>query len=107
MFYNIRAYLHMLIRRTSARSAEDTQRIIMELETKLKSESSRLKKKYESEHQDLIIQIDNLNRTNADLAKANKSLASKLKVNFNFFTIRGVFFEFKKLKTKKKERTKA
>jgi len=53
----------------------------MELETKLKSESSRLKKKYEAESQDLIIQIDNLNRNNADLAKANKSLASKLRVN--------------------------
>jgi len=57
------------------------QRTIVEMETKLKSESSRLKKKYESENQDLIIQIDNLNRTNADLAKANKSLATKLKVN--------------------------
>lgn len=53
----------------------------MELETKLKSESSRLKKKYESEQQDMMMQIDSLNRNNADLAKANKSLASKLKVN--------------------------
>ena len=68
-------------RRNSARSIEDMQRTITELETKLKSESSRLKKKYESEQQDLIMQIDNLNRSNADLAKANKSLASKLKVN--------------------------
>jgi len=67
-------------RRNSARSVEDMQRTITELETKLKSESNRLKKKYESEHQDLIIQIDNLNRTNADLAKANKSLATKLRV---------------------------
>jgi len=72
-------------RRSNARSAEDMQRTIMELETKLKSESSRLKKKYESENQDLIIQIENLNRTNADLAKANKSLSSKLKVNSNLY----------------------
>ena len=41
----------MLLRRNSARAAEDMQRTIMELETKLKSESSRLKKKYESENQ--------------------------------------------------------
>ena len=71
----------MWCRRNSARSVEDMQRTIMELETKLKSESSRLKKKYESEQQDLMMQLDNLNRNNADLAKANKSLAAKLKVN--------------------------
>ena len=70
------------IRRNSARSVEDMQRTITELESKLKSESSRLKKKYESEQQDLIMQIDNLTRNNADLAKSNKSLAAKLKVNF-------------------------
>jgi len=57
------------------------QRTIVEMETKLKSESSRLKKEYESENQDLAIVIDNLNRTNADIAKANKSLATKLTVN--------------------------
>ena len=74
----------LAVRRNSARTAEDMQRSIVELETKLKSESSRLKKKYEAENQDLIIQIDNLNRTNADLAKANKSLATKLRVNFDF-----------------------
>ena len=77
--------MYVQFRRNSARAAEDMQRTIMELETKLKSESSRLKKKYESENQDLIIQIENLNRTNADLAKANKSLASKLKVNLQLF----------------------
>ena len=84
----------MSLRRNSARSAEDMQRTIMELETKLKSESSRLKKKYESENQDLIIQIDNLNRTNADLAKANKSLASKLKVLLNVLLTEFVDFEY-------------
>jgi len=68
-------------RRNSARSVEDMQRTITELETKMKSESSRIKKKYESETQDLMMQIDNLNRSNAELAKANKSLSSKLKVN--------------------------
>jgi len=85
-------------RRTSARGVEDMQRTITELETKLKSESSRLKKKYESEQQDLIIQIDNLNRTNADLAKANKSLATKLKVNFDRFN--HIIFLCGELKTK-------
>ena len=69
------------LRRNSARSVEDMQQQQQhaELETKFKSELSHLKKKYESEHWDLITQMANLSRSDADLVKANESLASKLK----------------------------
>jgi hypothetical protein len=67
-------------RRNSQRTVEEMQRTIVDIEAKFKSEASRLKKKYESEHRDLELQIDNLGRNNAELAKANKSLAGKLKV---------------------------
>ena len=74
-------------RRNSQRTVEEMQRNILEIENKYKSENSRLKKKYESEHREFEIQIDNLNRTNAELGKANKSLATKLRVGYSFVFI--------------------
>ena len=56
------------------------QRTIVDIEAKFKAEASRLKKKFESEHRDLEVQIDGLGRNNAELAKANKSLTIKLRV---------------------------
>ena len=59
---------------------DELQRTIIEIESRYKSEISRLKKKYESEIREYEIQIETLNRTNAELAKSNKSLAARLKV---------------------------
>ena len=68
-------------RRNGQRTVDEMQKTIVEIESKFKSESSRLKKKYETEHREMEMQLDNLNRGNAELAKANKSLAIKLKVS--------------------------
>jgi hypothetical protein len=70
-----------IVSRNAQRSIEELQRTIVDIEAKLKSEASRLKKKYETEHRELEVQIDNLGRINADLSKSNKSLSSKLKVS--------------------------
>jgi len=40
----------------------------------------RLKKKYESDVREYEIQVETLNRNNAELSKANKSLAARVKV---------------------------
>jgi len=63
------------------------QRTIVDIEAKFKTEASRLKKKFEAEHRDLEQQVDNLGRSNAELAKANKSLATKLKVSLASVTL--------------------
>ena len=63
---------------------EELQRTMNDLEAKYKSELSRLKKKYETEIREHEIQIDTLNRNNAELNKANKSLAARLKVRLAF-----------------------
>lgn len=59
---------------------DELQRTIIEIESRYKSEISRLKKKYDSEIREYEIQIETLNRTNAELAKSNKSLSARLKV---------------------------
>jgi chromosome segregation ATPase len=66
-------------RRTSQRTIEELQRTTLELETRLKGEASRLKKKFESEIHEFEIQIDNLNRTNGELAKNSKTLSNRLR----------------------------
>ena len=56
------------------------QRTLIELENRYKNENGRLKKKYETDQQDVLLQIDVLNRNNADLAKNNKILSTRVKV---------------------------
>jgi len=59
---------------------DELQRTIVEVETKYKAEIGRLKKKYESDVREYEIQVETLNRNNAELSKANKSLAARVKV---------------------------
>jgi len=66
--------------KSSQRAVDELQRTITEIEAKYKSELSRLKKKYETELREFEIQIDTLNRNNGELAKANKSLSTHVKV---------------------------
>ena len=67
--------------KNSARAIEELQRTIIEIETKYKSELSRLKKKYESELREFELQVEALSRNNAELSKANKSLSIRVKVS--------------------------
>jgi len=46
-----------------------------------------MKKKHESDVRELEIQVETLNRNNAELSKANKSLASRVKVYLTCSTV--------------------
>lgn len=46
----------------------------------MKTDSNRWKKKIESQNDELMLQIDSLNKSNAELAKINKNLNIRLKV---------------------------
>lgn len=52
----------------------------MEVETRYKSEISRLKKKYETDIRELEAALDNANRANAEYLKQIKSLQARNKV---------------------------
>ena len=80
MFTSLNSYTQFFSSKSSQRALEELQRTMNDLEAKYKSELSRLKKKYETEIREHEIQIDTLNRNNAELNKANKSLAARLKV---------------------------
>jgi len=82
-----------MCRKGGLRSAEELQRTIVDIETKYKSELGRAKKKYESDYRELEIQNENLSRANAELAKANKSLAGRVKVT-DLSSIHSFFISF-------------
>lgn len=67
------------IRKAGQRALDELQRTIIEIESRYKSEISRLKKKYEMEIREYEIQVETLTRTNAELAKSNKSLNARVK----------------------------
>lgn len=70
----------MRCRKGSQRALDELQRTIVDVETKYKAEIGRLKKKHESDIREYEIQVETLNRNNAELSKANKSLAARIKV---------------------------
>ena len=67
-------------RKSSARVIEELQRTLIEVETRYKTEISRLKKKYESDIRELEGALDNANRANAEYLKQIKSLQLRVKV---------------------------
>ena len=67
-------------RKSSARVIEELQRTLVEVETRYKTEISRLKKKYESDIRELEAALDNANRANAEYLKQIKTLQLRLKV---------------------------
>lgn len=69
-------------RKSSQRAIEELQRTIIEIETKYKAELGRLKKKFETDLREYEIQIETLNRTNAELNKGNKSIVGKIRVDY-------------------------
>ena len=56
----------------------------MEIEAKYKAELGRLKKKFETDIREYEIQVETLNRTNAELGKANKGIGSRIKVLISY-----------------------
>lgn len=73
-----------MYRKGGLRSTEELQRTIVEIETKYKAELGRAKKKYDTDFRELEMQNESLSRANNELAKANKSLAGRVKVSFTF-----------------------
>merc|ERR1712121_587677 len=67
------------LRKSGQRAIEELQRTIVEIETKLKAEISRLKKKYGIEIRELELQLDAANKANDELGRANKSLNARVK----------------------------
>jgi len=67
------------IRRSSQRVIEELQRTLVEVETRMKTEISRLKKKYELQIRELEAALDNANRANAEYVKQIKSLQIRVK----------------------------
>ena len=50
------------------------------METRFKSEQSRLRKKYAADMRDLEVRIEEITRINIDLGKQNKGLGARVKV---------------------------
>jgi hypothetical protein len=64
----------------SQRTIDELHLQITELESRVKTDNARWKKKMESEQAEFHLQVDALNKGNAELAKVNKNLTIKLKV---------------------------
>ncbi|XP_052279073.1 paramyosin-like isoform X2 [Dreissena polymorpha] len=67
------------VRKSGQRAIEELQRTLIEVETRYKSEISRLKKKYETDIRELEAALDNANRANAEYLKQIKSLQARNK----------------------------
>lgn len=72
-------------RKSSARAIDELQRTLVEVETRYKTEITRIKKKYETDIRELEGALDNANRANAEYLKQIKSLQNRNRVcNFSF-----------------------
>ena len=73
-------------RKSGQRAIEELQRTLIEVESRYKTEISRIKKKYETDIRELEAALDNANRANAEYLKQIKILQQKNKVHVYFFT---------------------
>jgi len=62
------------------RAIDELQRTIIEIEAKYKAELGRQKKKFETDVREYEIQVETLNRANAELGKNGKAASSRIKV---------------------------
>ena len=90
-FFSSSIYISVYVfRKSSARAIEELQRTLIEIETRYKTEISRLKKKYETDIRELESALDTANRQNAEHVKVIKSLHIKIKVRIFFNPVKGV-----------------
>jgi septal ring factor EnvC (AmiA/AmiB activator) len=75
-----------VFRKNGQRAIEELQRTVIEIESKYKAELNRVKKKYDQQIADYEHQLDTLSRSNAELARANKALAARIKVTCTIYT---------------------
>jgi len=69
-----------LCRKGGQRAIEELQRTITEIEAKYKAELGRQRKKFETDIREYEIQVETLNRTNAELGKNGKAASTRIKV---------------------------
>ena len=67
-------------RKGGQRAIDELQRTITEIETKYKTELGRQRKKFETDIREYEIQVETLNRANAELGKNGKAASSRIKV---------------------------
>lgn len=72
-------------RKSSARAIDELQRTLVEVETRYKTEITRIKKKYETDIRELEGALDNANRANAEYLKQIKSLQNRNRVRLSHF----------------------
>jgi len=75
-------------RKGGQRAIEELQRTISEIEAKYKAELGRLRKKFETDIREYEIQVETLNRANAELGKNSKAATSRIKVSNTYSTSR-------------------
>jgi len=74
-------------RKGGQRAIDELQRTITEIEAKYKAELGRQRKKFETDIREYEIQIETLNRTNAELGKSGKAASSRIKVRNTQFAV--------------------
>ena len=62
------------------RAIDELQRTISEIEAKYKAELGRLRKKFETDIREYEIQVETLNRANAELGKNGKAATTRIRV---------------------------
>ena len=67
-------------RKGGQRAIDELQRTISEIEAKYKAELGRQRKKFETDIREYEIQVETLNRANAELGKNSKAATSRIKV---------------------------
>lgn len=77
-------FLLSISRKSSARAIDELQRTLVEVETRYKTEITRIKKKYETDIRELEGALDNANRANAEYLKQIKSLQNRNRVSNTF-----------------------
>ena len=67
-------------RKGGQRAIDELQRTITEIEAKYKAELGRQRKKFETDIREYEIQVETLNRSNAELGKNGKAASTRIKV---------------------------
>lgn len=71
-------------RKGGQRAIDELQRTISEIEAKYKAELGRQRKKFETDIREYEIQVETLNRANAEMGKNSKAASSRIKVLHTF-----------------------
>jgi len=74
-------------RKGGQRAIDELQRTITEIEAKYKAELGRQRKKFETDIREYEIQVETLNRSNAELGKNGKAASTRIKVRKSHLSV--------------------